>query len=138
GGRGDRVQHARLDTLRRVDLVTDLEAGTAQVPDPQLHLDGAALVWDRREVFDLLARDEADRRGSGAGVDDRGGAHRIRIRTGIRAPERLDARLFEQAQHLGVVDVRVRVEVAPAQPDRDVDAGHVSRASACGTPSGAA
>ena len=42
----------------------------------------------------------------------------------VRSPERLDARLLEQAQHLGVVDVRVGVEVAPAQRDRDVDAGH--------------
>ena len=58
----------------------------------------------------------------GRRVEDRGRRADGVLGVSVAHPERLDARLLEQAQHLGVVDVPVGVEVAPAQRGRDVQA----------------
>src|SRR5690606_24348925 len=57
------------------DLVADVDAGAAEVRDPQLHLVGPQRVGQRREVLDLLAGDVGVRARAETGGEDLRAGH---------------------------------------------------------------
>jgi hypothetical protein len=94
------------DTLGVPHLVGDVEAGAADARRPHLDPDRRVTEGQRREVLDLVARDE-----------DTGVEHRAVL------PEPLveadDPRVLQEPEELHVVDVPVGVHVAPAQGDEE-------------------
>ena len=117
-----RVELTWLDPAWREDFVADLEARASHSPDPQFDVDRLSLIRNRQQVFDLLPRNEAHMLGARTPVEH--SRRRTLRRALIRFPERLDARLFQKVKHLGIVDVRIGIEVAPAEGYFDMNPGH--------------
>jgi hypothetical protein len=77
------------------------------------------LIRHRQQVLDLLPRDQGQGTVLDTGVQD---GRRRRVFAGCRTPESTHARLLQQLEHGGVVDVIERVEITPSQVDGDVQA----------------
>jgi len=89
------------------------------VTDPQLNVEGIAQVGNGQQVLDLLMRNESEGLRVGSALKN---PRRKMIIGGAIAPgpEGMDARLLEQAKHLGVVDVPVSIQIRPAKRCGDI------------------
>src|SRR5690606_1921940 len=108
-------------SVRAVDVVADLDAGSAEPADPHLNVQRIPPVRHGRQVLDLLPRHECacgSATRHGVLTEDGEGA----VLGSLLAPEGAEPRLLEDLQHRHVVDVAEGILIAPPPMNGNVHA----------------